>query len=223
MDWYYLDESPIPNKTQLVTRRLRLGSDNSENVKSILDEFFYLDGEAWKHERIEHEISKYQSIAETARVNGSKGGRPKKPRKTKPVNLANPELTQTKANQEPRTKNQELSIKVNNTRVKTLAETPPPVVCPYDQIQNLYHEKLPMLPRIVRMTENRKRTLKARWKNGCSNLQFWEDYFNDVSNSRFLTGQEPAGFGRSKPFIADIDFLIRETSIVKMQEGKYHG
>jgi len=51
-------------------------------------------------------------------------------------------------------------------------------------------------------------------------LKFWEDYFNYVAQSKFLTGQSNPTNGR-KVFLADIDFLIREDVIVKTQEGKY--
>jgi len=107
MDWYYLDESPIPKKTQLVIRRLRLVYENNQDLANVLEEFFSETEEGWVHSRIDREIEKYQANAATARVNGSKGGRPKKPKKTQPVNLANPEQTQVKANQEPLTINQE--------------------------------------------------------------------------------------------------------------------
>ena len=105
MDWYYLDEQPIPKKTQLVTRRLRLGSDNNTMINDVLQEYFTETEKGWVHGRIEHEINQYKLKAETARINGAKGGRPKKPRKTKAVNLANPEITQGKANHKPLTTN----------------------------------------------------------------------------------------------------------------------
>ena len=38
MDWYYLDENPIPRKTQLVLRRLRLVSENEPELTNILSE-----------------------------------------------------------------------------------------------------------------------------------------------------------------------------------------
>jgi len=110
MDWYYLDEEPIPKKTQLVMRRLGLGSDGLQFLENVLSDFFVETENGYKHERIEQELAKYQQKAENARVNGSKGGRPKgsnkKPRKTQSVNLANPEKTKSKANQEPITNNQ---------------------------------------------------------------------------------------------------------------------
>ena len=105
MDWYYLDENPIPTKTQSVIRRLRLVSENNQELINVLEEFFTETEEGWVHGRIEHEIEAYKAKAETARVNGSKGGRPKKPTKTKAVNLANPEITGSKANHKPLTNN----------------------------------------------------------------------------------------------------------------------
>lgn len=110
IDWYYLDEKPIPKRTQSVMRRLGLGSELVDSLKNVLEDFFVLEDEGYTHVRIEQELAKYQARADIARVNGSKGGRPKKPnrkpKKTKSVNLANPDLTQSKANQEPITNNQ---------------------------------------------------------------------------------------------------------------------
>ena len=109
--------------------------------------------------------------------------------------------------------------KDKNAGVKTSAKSSP---CPYQQIVDLYHEKLPMLPRVVTLSDGRKRAMKARWSNGASNMKFWMDYFDSVSESKFLTGHVDPSPGR-KQFVADIDFLIRESTIIKTQEGKYHG
>lgn len=93
MDWYYLDEKPITQNNPGVLRRLRLGSENTESLQNVLQEFFILEGENWVHGRIEREISNFHTRAHTAKVNGSKGGRPSKPKKTKPVIFDNPEKT----------------------------------------------------------------------------------------------------------------------------------
>jgi hypothetical protein len=80
----------------------------------VLKEFFKEGVEGWSHGRIDKELNVYQAKAERARVNGSKGGRPKKPRKTQPVSVANPEVTQTKANHKPLTNNHKpLPIGIN--------------------------------------------------------------------------------------------------------------
>lgn len=92
LDSYYLNEKPI--ETQRVIRRLRLVSQNElDALDAVLNDFFKPSecGKFWNHKRCDTEIAQYQARAETARVNGSKGGRPKKPKKTQRVNSANPE------------------------------------------------------------------------------------------------------------------------------------
>jgi len=113
MDSYYLDEKPIPKKTQSVIRRLRLGSDQLSLLENVLNDFFILVGDEWHHKRIDSEIEDYQSKCNKNKVNGKKGGRPKKqplsesdkPKKTQSVNLDNPSESELNPNQEPRTKN----------------------------------------------------------------------------------------------------------------------
>ena len=105
IDWYYLDETPIPKITNVVSRRLRLVSENNQTLLDVLQEFFTETDSGWVHARIEHEISAYKARVDTARANGSKGGRPSKPKKTNSVILANQDETETKPNHKPRTIN----------------------------------------------------------------------------------------------------------------------
>jgi len=107
IDLYYESELPIPNKTKAVCRRIRM-SGSEETITSVLNEFFYLnDDNCWHHIRCDKEIAAYKAKAQTARVNGSKGGRPKKPTETKPVNSGNPDKTNKKPKHKPLTTNQE--------------------------------------------------------------------------------------------------------------------
>ena len=48
IDWYYLDEQPIPAETQLVSRRLRLGSEELKFLENVLSDFFVLDKSGYK-------------------------------------------------------------------------------------------------------------------------------------------------------------------------------
>ena len=119
LDYYYDTESPIPEKTQPVIRRLRLGS-YTETVGLILDEFFTLEADGWHNSRADKELKAYHAKADLARANGKKGGRPKKtptsqaaktgsknPEETKPVISGLQKKSESKANQEPITNNQE--------------------------------------------------------------------------------------------------------------------
>ena len=114
IDFYYDTEKPIPKETNPVIRRLRLGSYVSE-FEQILAEFFTLEDDGWHSYRCDVEIKAYHDKAEKARANGRKGGRPpkNKGKETKPVNLANPDLTQSKANQELITNNHKPLTKEN--------------------------------------------------------------------------------------------------------------
>lgn len=104
LDLYYGSESPIPLETDLVSRRLRMGS---EVVSKVLAEFFERRETGWHQVRCDAEIADYKARADRARQNGKSGGRPKTQGK-KPSGLilgsdkkpaGNPAETGSKANQ----------------------------------------------------------------------------------------------------------------------------
>lgn len=117
LELYYSDESPLVNDVKKLSRLIMM-RENEQEVSNVLDDFFFLEDDQWKQNRVEQELDEYRSKAETARGNGKKGGRPKKPSnnpvgsnknpggsKNKPD--CNPEITGSKANHKPLTTNQE--------------------------------------------------------------------------------------------------------------------
>jgi uncharacterized protein YdaU (DUF1376 family) len=105
LDWYYLDEKPIPQETQVVLRRLRLGSDSDISaLQNVLLDFFVLQADGYHQTRCDADIAAYHSKAEVNKINGKLGGRPKK---TQVVSVGLPDETQNNPNQEPITINQE--------------------------------------------------------------------------------------------------------------------
>lgn len=102
-----------------------------------------------------------------------------------------------------------------------VAPEPPPPDCPYGEIVSIYHAKLPMCPKVEKLTPARKGYIRARWREDLKTLEAFGNYFDDVAKSRFLTGRA-AGTGDRPPFIADIDWLMRPSNFVKVAEGKYH-
>jgi uncharacterized protein YdaU (DUF1376 family) len=110
LDMYYDTESPIPNDIPWVSRRLRI---EAGIVKSILIEFFEHTENGFINRRADAEIANYHGFLEKQKLNGIKGGRPKK---THGLPKPNPTLTQNNPNQEPLTINQE-PIKESATKV----------------------------------------------------------------------------------------------------------
>jgi len=121
IDHYYLTEKPLALDVKKLSRLIGM-QENKEEVSQVLDDFFLKSEDGYYQNRINEEIIKYHSRADSARANGKKGGRPKKPTETQSVNLANPDETESKAkkseskaNQEPLTTNQEPLTKDQET------------------------------------------------------------------------------------------------------------
>lgn len=90
--------------------------------------------------------------------------------------------------------------------------------CPYDQIVNLYHEKLPSASRIIALSPTRKRHIQARWKEN-PDLKIFEMLFQHVAESPFLLGQVQSP-GRT-PFKITIDWIMNPNNFLKILEGRY--
>lgn len=94
MDTYYTTEKPLPVDVKDVFRKV--GARTKEEcvaVEALLHEFFTLTDKGWVQSRCQSEITVFQQKAETNKVIGKRGGRPKK--ETQTVNSGNPEITQT--------------------------------------------------------------------------------------------------------------------------------
>lgn len=68
LDWYYQDEKPLPSDKRLIYRRVRAaGKPEREAVDSVLDEFFVLAEDGYRHLRCDAEIEKNNDRATKAR------------------------------------------------------------------------------------------------------------------------------------------------------------
>lgn len=106
--------------------------------------------------------------------------------------------------------------------------------CPHEKIIALYHELLPLNPRVIEWNETRQGYLRARWKDksqpgkaseGYSTerdgLAWWRRFLGWLAQSKFLTGQRDGTAGKP-PFLADLEWIIKPTNFSKIIEGKYH-
>ncbi len=105
LDWYYLDEKPIPLETQWVARRLSLGSDALQSLENVLREFFAKTDAGYRQTRCDAIIADYHASAEKNAVNGRKGGRPK----TQSVTSGMPNGTQAEPKQKATTNHEPLT------------------------------------------------------------------------------------------------------------------
>ena len=115
LDWYYLDERPLPLDNRTLFRRLSAKSElEQEAVILVLSEMFEQTESGWTHRRVDREIRQYKAKANQAREAGKLGGRPSK----KGIGFENnrdglqkePDAKPT-ANREPLTANREPVLK----------------------------------------------------------------------------------------------------------------
>ena len=141
IDQYYSDEKAIPNKTQWVMRRLSLdGAEHEKMLENVLNDFFVLVDDEYRHKRVDSDIEKYHENADKNRKNGAKGGRPRKDKpKNNPVGYESdtsglPAVTQTEPtgkatnnyitnNYETNLKDKEIDVVEKKTTAKSAAKT----------------------------------------------------------------------------------------------------
>jgi uncharacterized protein YdaU (DUF1376 family) len=105
LDRYYATESGIPADQIYRIARAKNRAERSA-VDAVLREFFALQGGVWIKNRCEEEISGAKARIEASRLNGKRGGRPRKnldetQEKPSGFSLGSETETQTKALQSP--------------------------------------------------------------------------------------------------------------------------
>ncbi len=121
INFYYDHEKPIPLKTHLVLRKLRM-ADESETVDIILEEFFTKTKDGWIQNHCEKLIGEYQKMAERNKKNAKLGGRPKINDLAKPS--GNPEDNQEETESNPKGI-PNYKLETNNQELETTNEKQP--------------------------------------------------------------------------------------------------
>ncbi len=119
IELYYDQEAPLTADFAVLARRLMARSEDEKlALKSILDEFFYLDGDIYRHDRCDEEIESYHS-GKSAKARAGRASAEARRRKRgaakehnptpvkQPLNTSATEAEQNPTNQEPLTSNQE--------------------------------------------------------------------------------------------------------------------
>ena len=225
---YYQHENPLSADLDRICRVVLASTpEERRTVEYILTEFFILTPEPdgtmlWRHPRADREIeaAHMRRDANVRRGKGGASGRWGNDASTmRDASVTHPSAMRDLCQPEPEPEPEPEEDYVPTGQVILAAPKRPPV--PVKEILDLYHQLLPMCPSVQKLTEARRRQIEARWRSGdIPDLDSWREYFAFVAKSKFLTGMAPSSNGR-KPFVADIDFLTRESSAVKIYEGKY--
>lgn len=86
---------------------------------------------------------------------------------------------------------------------------------PYQKILNLYHEKCTSLPKVQKLTNQRKNTIKARWNEYDKDIDTFKECFEKVEDSDFLSGRSGAWSN------CCFDWIMKPANFTKVLEGNY--
>jgi len=71
LDWYYLNERPIPLDAKEVSRLISM-RDCEDDVENVLKEFFELTDIGWINKRADEEIQKYHGLSDAGKRGAAK-------------------------------------------------------------------------------------------------------------------------------------------------------
>lgn len=226
LDHYYSTEQPVPAKEVYRICRAMSASERAA-VDEVLSRFFVLEGGGWVQDKAEQQIAKAQPLIEAARSNGKKGGRPKKPiTQPEPSGLSkhNPDTNPNgESSPDPKPEGIPNSPTVSVDSPDGDPPKPTRIPCPYGALLEAFHAECPTMPRVMKLSANRRAVLSARWKEVDEDSQFesaedgvgiFRAIFKRANASDFLSG-------RSGKFTTGFDWLIQPKNFLKLCEGNY--
>jgi uncharacterized protein YdaU (DUF1376 family) len=180
LDWYYLDEQPLPADNRTLFRRLSARSEvEQQAVLDVLSEMFVQSDVGWSHKRVDREITQYKERARQAREAGKLGGRPPKKGVGSENNRDGFEKEATAkptANREPLTDNQEPEEKKAAPRKRSAPTTVLPTpddVDPQTWVDFLEHRKAKRAPVTETVMKNARSEAAAAGMDLDAFLQVW--------------------------------------------------
>ena len=198
LDLYYLKDGEIYGDEAEVARQIGM-RDEVAAVKQVLQDFFTIDEDRWSHDRCDAEIAHFRQKSEKA----SNAGKASAQRRS---NVRSTDVKPTN-NQEPITNNQQpdkedMSSSDDALKVEDVVEA-------WNDLADARG-----LAKVARITENRRRQIKARIRE--YEPEDWSTALAAIYNSKFLCGENDRGWK------ADFDFLLQPKSFVKLIEGAYN-
>lgn len=242
---HYGTEKPLPTGAALY-RLLRSNTKaDKAAIDRVVDQFWSKTDAGLVNGRVIEEISKAEGQRLHNQIVGKLGGRPKK---QKPEGLSNKNPTgyemETKVvsetkpgnnpNQTPDSTTKDLKDSSPTGDVSLFPEKGTNGAripnCPIDEIIRLYHEEIPVAPRVTVRNAGRDKLISGRWRqvfadgkahNKAEAIELFRHFFEFVRDSKFLTGKAPPQKDRA-PFVADLEWLMSPSNFAKTVEGRYH-
>lgn len=218
LDECYLHELPLTNDIKLLMRIIGIKSDQAEDLEYILDRFFVLTPDGWVNNRANEELARIYAKSEAAKASADA-------RWAKHRNNANAMRTHSDCNAngmlppDPPTllpldpKDNVPTVHVKTRKVSTV---------PTQEIVNNWNEfaEINRLPKVVKITNTLRGQLRQRWTD-IPSLTQWDNFFDEIASSHFLSGKAPPGNGRTQPFRATLLWITKETNFAKIAAGEY--
>lgn len=214
MDTYYLTEKPLPLDHSILMRtHCARTADEVRAVEHVLNDFFVHTEDGYIHKRCDVEIEAFHSKSVSARESAK--ARWDRVRAEKEADAMRTH-SEGNANHKPLTINQEPE---DQKPCDQQAESPERERIPFEKIRSIYNEIcVPTLSEALKLDEKRKRNIRKCWAMDIAGDQpfksgdFWRQYFTDCLIDQHWIGNNDRGWK------ADIEFLTRETSVLKVLE-----
>lgn len=159
----------------------------------------------------------YEEKCERSRQNGMKGGRPRKTQKSERFLENQTVFLETQKSQgegEGEGKGKGKGEGEEYIKKDISNEISQKDRFPYQEITDLYNRICTELPACVKLSESRKKEIRARLASGYT-VEDFKTLFQKTKESSFLTG------GNNRNWIAGFDWLIRDGNMAKVLEGNY--
>jgi uncharacterized protein YdaU (DUF1376 family) len=194
----------LPNVAGQLAGMAKATPSEWRKLSPVLLPFFEIEGGELVHGRVVEEHEKAARLSEIRRENGGKGGRPPKQIETgaKASGLAKPKLTETPSPSP-------LPV-ISEANASSSSAKPDDVKAAFE-IWNEAAQRLG-LPRAEKLTERRRRDLRARLAEG--GMPRWRAAIRAVEASKFCRGLKG-------DFRADLDFVLQSRSFQRLLEGSY--
>ena len=195
---------------------LRMISSSEDDLKLLITKKFIIPFDSGvvviKHWRMHNYIQKDRYIETKYKEEKATLFLDENKAYTQNVSSLYPECIQFESVSETQVRLGKDSIELDNTSKEVSSKNS---FCPYEEIVKLFNETCTKLSKVTKITDSRKRDIRARWKEYEENIDVFKDLFEKTSKSDFLCGKN------DRKWKAKFDWLMNPNNFIKVLEGNY--